>query len=137
MQGNIDAKMDDEFVYGVATDSFEWVFIHFRANSQYINRRYKWHNNSVKIVPLLYMTLEIAAGSSILSPNDHGQLKELTKVTKSISPISRAKEDRSGDITHPERQRIHDSHRPVLLPVWSKPTSAQAMAWRFQHSSHN
>ncbi|OQE22007.1 hypothetical protein PENFLA_c013G06582 [Penicillium flavigenum] len=81
MQGNLDAKMDDEFVHGVATDSFEWVFIHTQVNSQYINRRYKWHDKKVEIVSLLYMIVEIAAGSSILWPNDDGQLKELTELT--------------------------------------------------------
>ncbi|KXG50158.1 uncharacterized protein PGRI_061250 [Penicillium griseofulvum] len=61
------SKMFDTSVYGVATDSFEWHFIHIRENSEYAIRIYHWDTGKSKILSLLYMIFETAAGSSAIS----------------------------------------------------------------------
>ncbi|KAJ5199332.1 hypothetical protein N7491_000112 [Penicillium cf. griseofulvum] len=58
------SKMYDTSVYGVATDSFEWQFIHIRESGEFAIRSYHWDTSKSKIVSLLYMIFETAAGSS-------------------------------------------------------------------------
>ncbi|CAI7596580.1 unnamed protein product [Penicillium discolor] len=47
------AKIIDTSVYGIATDSFEWVFIRIRPNGEWTEKAYHWVHNAQEIVSML------------------------------------------------------------------------------------
>ncbi|CAI7598171.1 unnamed protein product [Penicillium glandicola] len=52
----------DDSVYGVATDSFEWIFIRIRPGGEYTVKAYHWEHSSQEIVSLLTKVFAHAAG---------------------------------------------------------------------------
>ncbi|CAG7963634.1 unnamed protein product [Penicillium nalgiovense] len=55
------ANIPDPSVYGVATDSPEWVFIRIRPNGEWVTKSYDWVHSSQEIVSMLAKTLAHAA----------------------------------------------------------------------------
>ncbi|KAJ5410480.1 uncharacterized protein N7487_004839 [Penicillium crustosum] len=47
------AKIIDTSVYGIATDSFQWVFIRIRPNGEWTEKAYHWVHNAQEIVSML------------------------------------------------------------------------------------
>ncbi|KAJ6138333.1 hypothetical protein N7471_004819 [Penicillium samsonianum] len=56
------ANVPDTSVYGIATDSFEWVFIRIRPNGEYVKKSYEWALSSQEIVSMLAKIFAQAAG---------------------------------------------------------------------------
>ncbi|KGO71819.1 hypothetical protein PITC_028220 [Penicillium italicum] len=56
------AKIPDTSVYGIATDSFEWVFIRIRPNGEWTEKAYRWVHSAREIVSMLAKILAHAAG---------------------------------------------------------------------------
>ncbi|KGO44261.1 hypothetical protein PEX2_035940 [Penicillium expansum] len=56
------AKIPDTSVCGIATDSFEWVFIRIRPNGEWTKKAYHWVHSAQEIVSMLEKILAHAAG---------------------------------------------------------------------------
>ncbi|KAJ5398940.1 hypothetical protein N7465_009429 [Penicillium sp. CMV-2018d] len=57
------AKIIDTSVYGIATDSFEWVFIRIRPNGEWTKKAYHWVHDAQEIVSMLANIFAHAATS--------------------------------------------------------------------------
>ncbi|KAJ5384635.1 hypothetical protein N7517_002546 [Penicillium concentricum] len=56
------SKVRDKSVYGIATDSYEWVFIRIRPNGEWIEKTYHWVHSAQDIVSMLVKIFAHAAG---------------------------------------------------------------------------
>ncbi|KAJ5514226.1 hypothetical protein N7463_003778 [Penicillium fimorum] len=56
------SKARDKSVYGIATDSYEWVFIRIRPNGEWIEKTYNWAHSAQDIVSMLVKIFARAAG---------------------------------------------------------------------------
>ncbi|KAJ5834915.1 hypothetical protein N7447_000941 [Penicillium robsamsonii] len=56
------SKTRDKSVYGIATDSYEWVFIRIRPNGEWVEKSYNWAHSAQDIVSMLVKNFARAAG---------------------------------------------------------------------------
>ncbi|KAJ5960300.1 uncharacterized protein N7479_007450 [Penicillium vulpinum] len=56
------SNIRDTSVYGIVTDSYEWIFILIRPNGEYTDKTYQWLHSAQEIISILSRIFSHAAG---------------------------------------------------------------------------
>ncbi|KAJ5185260.1 hypothetical protein N7491_006870 [Penicillium cf. griseofulvum] len=91
------SRIRDTSVYGVATDSYQWVFIRIRPNGEWSEKTYSWVHSAQDIVSMLVIIFAHAAGFDPQTGYKRGY---------SASLQSRLSRSQSNDVRNPPTDDI-------------------------------